>query len=252
MSVDSSIKLLDYINKVAKEPIYLNGEPFGTPPPTMVTLSDTFFWKDDCVMCGRCCVNESNVWTQEGMDFMKSVKDDEFIKWGLDPKVRLELNKNIQEKLVEINGRKVLFYYRPSDNKKDAQRLSWPDRKETTRCHWLMERDGNYVCSIHPVRSITCGMPHLRFMHNQSMHHTILRVMQYGRNWALKCPVEFGPYDEQSTQVRIKWLKRLYNASKDLGIDTWLPEILEYLDAGNRTAKRFYAEKKKKLFEIRR
>ena len=95
-------------------------------------------------------------------------------------------------------------------------------------------------------------MPHLRFVHNQNTHHTVIRVIQFGRNWALKCPVEFGPEDEKSTQSRIDWLRRLYHSSQDLGIDTWLPEILEYLDSGKRVATRFYEEKKKKLFEIRR
>ena len=55
MSIDSSMKLLDYINKVALEPIVLDGDEFGTPPPVEVRLNDSFFFKDGCQMCGKCC-----------------------------------------------------------------------------------------------------------------------------------------------------------------------------------------------------
>lgn len=33
MSIDSTHKLLEYINKVAREPIMLDGQPFGVLPP---------------------------------------------------------------------------------------------------------------------------------------------------------------------------------------------------------------------------
>ena len=68
MSVESSVKILEYINKVAKDPIVVNGEPFGNPPAQRVVLNDSFFWKDDCIMCGKCCPNETTVWTQEGVN----------------------------------------------------------------------------------------------------------------------------------------------------------------------------------------
>ena len=50
MSVDSTYKLLEYINKVAREPIVLDGKPFGVLPPTSIRLNESFFVKDDCKM----------------------------------------------------------------------------------------------------------------------------------------------------------------------------------------------------------
>lgn len=251
MSVESSLKILEYVNKVSKEPIVLNGEPFGTPPAEKVVLNDSFFYKDDCVMCGKCCPNETTVWTEEGLTRIANATPHDFTKWELDPHVLTELLNRVDRKVVNINGKAVVFYVSDKDDAKDAFRLEWPDRKEQPRCHWLFEKDGTYRCRIHPVRSVTCGMPHCRFFHNANTHTTIIGVSQFGRNWALKCPVEFGPPDEASVQTRISWLERLYATAEDCGIDTFLPEIIHYLRMGNRSSAVFEAKPKKKLFTVR-
>lgn len=252
MSVESSMKILEYINKVAKEPILLNGEPFGTPPAQRVVLNDSFFWTDGCTMCGKCCPNETTVWTAEGLRRMVSSTDSDFTKWGLDRSVVGEIESRIKEQVVDINGKEVVFFVSDKDKNSEAFRLEWPDRKEQPRCHWLFEKDGTYRCRIHPVRSVTCGLPHCRFFHSKATHTTTIGVSQFGRNWALKCPVEFGrAVDEASTQSRIFWLERLYATAQDCGIDTFLPEILAYLHAGNRSSAVFEAKPKKKLFTVR-
>lgn len=252
MSVESSVKILEYINKVAKEPILLDGKPFGNPPAQRVVLNDSFFWKDDCTMCGKCCPNETTVWTLEGHGRILHTSPEEFAKWGLDYSVMRELDERVVSTSVDINGKEVLFFVSPKDKNSEAFRLAWPDRKEQPRCHWLFEKDGTYRCRIHPVRSVTCGLPHCRFFHSKATHTTTIGVSQFGRNWALKCPVEFGQaVDEASTQSRIVWLERLYATAQDCGIDTFLPEILEYLHAGNRSSTVFEAKPKKKLFTVR-
>lgn len=251
MSVESSLKLLEYVNKVSKDPIVLNGQPFGTPPAEKVVLNDSFFKKDDCVMCGKCCPNETTVWTIEGMRRIAAMGPREFTKWDLNPFVVNEIKRRIQEQVVNINGKEVVFFVSDKDKTSEAFHLEWPDRKEQPRCHWLFEKDGTYRCRIHPVRSVTCGMPHCRFFHSQASHTTTIGMSQFGRNWALKCPVEFGAVDEESTQTRIFWLERLYATAEDCGIDTFLPEILYYLHAGNRSSTVFEAKPKKKLFTVR-
>ena len=251
MGVESSLKLLEYVNKVAKEPIVLNGKPFGTPPAVKVTLNESFFLKDDCVMCGRCCLNETTAWTDEGMCRIQASTPADFDKWGLDYAVIDEIFQRMETNTVDINGKSVNFYVCAKDKNSEAFRLSWPDRKESPRCHWLFEKDGTYRCRVHPVRSVTCGMPHCRFFHNSNTHSTSIGVAQYGRNWALKCPVEFGDKDEASTQSRILWLERLHAVAEDCGIDTFLPEILNYLHAGNRSSAVFEAKPKRKLFTVR-
>ena len=69
---------------------------------------------------------------------------------------------------------------------------------------------------------------------NKNTRTSTIGLSQFGRNWALKCPVVFGDVDEESTLSRIHWLNILNNVSQDLGIDTFLPEILMYLDNGER------------------
>lgn len=251
MSVESSVKILEYINKVAKDPIVVNGEPFGNPPAQRVVLNDSFFWKDDCTMCGKCCPNETTVWTLEGHSRILHTSPEEFAKWGLDYSVMREMDERVVSTSVDINGKEVLFFVSPKDKNSEAFRLEWPDRKEQPRCHWLFEKDGTYRCRIHPVRSVTCGLPHCRFFHSKATHTTTIGLSQFGRNWALKCPVEFGEVDEASTQTRILWLERLYATAEDCGIDTFLPEILYYLHAGNRSSTVFEAKPKKKLFTVR-
>lgn len=252
MSVESSVKILEYINKVAKEPILLDGEPFGTPPAQRVVLNDSFFWKDDCTMCGKCCPNETTVWTQEGMNRINAITPEDFEKWELSYGVMFELVNRIKPQIVNINGKEVEFFVSDKDKNSEAFRLEWPDRKEQPRCHWLFEKDGTYRCRIHPVRSVTCGLPHCRFFHSKATHTTTIGVSQFGRNWALRCPVEFGQVvDEASTQSRILWLERLYATAQDCGIDTFLPEILHYLHTGNRSSTVFEAKPKKKLFTVR-
>lgn len=251
MSMESSLKLLDYINKVAKEPIVLNGEPFGAPPVTKVVLNDSFFQKDDCTMCGKCCPNETTVWTEEGIKRIRAAQPVDFTRWDLDYAVIGEIDERICVHVVNINGKDVSFYVSANDKAKEAFRLAWPDRKEQPRCHWLFEKDGTYRCRIHPVRSVTCGMPHCRFFHSVATHTTTIGLSQFGRNWALKCPVKFGDVDEASTKTRILWLERLYATAEDCGIDTFLPEILHYLHMGNRSSTVFEAKPKKKLFTVR-
>lgn len=251
MSVESTLKLLEYVNKVSKEDIILNGQPFGNSAVKKVVLNDSFFQKDDCTMCGKCCPNETTAWTSEGLQRIVKSTPDDFTKWGLNQEVLYEIQERIQEQVVDINGKEVLFFVSDKDSSKEASRVEWADRKEQPRCHWLFEKDGTYRCRIHPVRSVTCGMPHCRLFHNVNTHTTTIGVSQFGRNWALKCPVEFGPFDEASTQTRILWLERLYATAEDCGIDTFLPEILEYLHAGKRSSTVFEAKPKRKLFTVR-
>ena len=250
MGIESSLKLLEYVNKVAKEPIILNGEPFGNPSVERVVLNESFFHKDGCEMCGRCCLNETTAWTDEGMTRIRCSTPEDFSKWGLDHGVVAEIIDRMATNVVDINGKAVSFYVCDKDKTSEAFKLSWPDRKESPRCHWLFEKDGTYRCRVHPVRSVTCGMPHCRFFHNAKTHTTSIGVSQYGRNWALKCPVKFGEFDEESTLSRIHWLERLYAVAEDCGVDTFLPEILYHLRR-NRSPAVFEAKPKKKLFTVR-
>lgn len=247
MSIDSSIKLIDYINKVAREPIMLDGQMFGVLPPTSVKLCESFFAKDDCKMCGKCCPWETNAWTQEGVDRIRQATPEEFNVYELNYGVLGRLEELIQEEHHTINGKDVVFYSVPKPDKECAMYVSWPDRQVQPRCRWLFEKGGTYRCQIHPVRSITCGMPHCRMLHQVRTRTTFIGLAQYGRNFRLKCPVKFCEgIDEKSIQSRMYWLKRLDAAAHDIGVTTWIPEIVEYVDSGKRIPVVF--DKKRKLF----
>lgn len=249
MSIDSSMKLLDYINKVALEPIVLDGDEFGTPPPVEVRLNDSFFFKDGCQMCGKCCPCETNAWTREGMCRIQEAKPEDFTKWGLSIEVLGELETLVQREEHDINGKTVVFFSIPKPKKGEYLTVEWPDRAAQPRCRWLFEKDGTYRCLIHPVRSVTCGMPHCRFHFAQATRTTSIGLSQFGRNWALRCPVKFEEYvDEESVQSRILWLKRLNATAEDCGVRTWLPDVIRYLEAGNRRPHRFLSLSPHKLF----
>lgn len=232
--MNSIYKIIDYIAKVSKQPITVDGKVILEKPVTQVTISDKFFFKDDCTMCGRCCPNENTAYTVSRWKKIIDTSIEEFWKFDLEYSDALLLFTHAEKKLFNVNGKDVLIYSHPKDNSKDCNRVDYPDRPNLERCHWLFEKDGKYLCEIHPIRSITCGMPHLRFFHNKNTGHTSLGVSQFGRNWALGCPVHFEGFDEESVQTRIYWLKELKEAADDLGIKTYLPEIIEYLESGKR------------------
>ena len=247
--MDSIHKLIDYVAKVSKVPITVDGKVVLEKPVSRVTLSQNFFLKDDCYMCGRCCPNENTAYTETCFEIIQAVDETEFSKWGLDFSYKEKLLAGSEEKILNVNGKEIKFYSHPSDKPAVANKVTYEDRGTIQRCHWLFQDDaGLYKCRIHPMRSITCGMPHLRFFYNSKNSHTSLGVSQFGRNWALGCPVEFGTYDEESVQGRIHWLRLLEVAADDLGIETYLPEILDYLDSGKREPRRFSIQTKGGLF----
>lgn len=253
MSIESSTKILEYINKVSKEFMIVDGNAFGYAPVDRVVLNESFFLKDDCKMCGKCCPNETTVWTKEGLDRINSAIPADFERWGLDFSSVDEIISRMKTVVHSINGKNIEFYVSDRDSNSEAFKLSWDDRKEQMRCHWLFEKEGTYRCRIHPVRSVTCGMPHCRFFHSETAHETTttIAVSQFGRNWALKCPVEFNEVDEESVQTRILWLQRLNDSANDVGVETYLPEILEYLNAGNRVPHAFVHHVRRRLFTVK-
>lgn len=250
MSIESSLKLIEYVSKVAKEPIYVDGELYGNLPPKAVTLKPSFFKNDDCIMCGRCCINETVAYTAEGMRRVLNCTDDQFVKLGLDPSVISEFLNGLREFSHDINGKQVKFWIWPKDSKSEANKLYWEDRGWRSRCHWMVEIEGTHRCGIHPIRSVTCAIPHMRFMYSNRSGKTSIGTYQYGRNHKVGCPIKFEKFDEKSVQTKLVWLRRLLIVADDMGVKTFLPEIIRYLESGARVPKTFYPETPKKLFSI--
>ena len=76
-------------------------------------------------------------------------------------------------------------------------------------------------------------MPHTRVFHN-STGATSISISQYGRNWALGCGVKFhAPKDESEFEeqkaTKIAQFEYLKEVSDDLNIETYIPELIDYM-----------------------
>lgn len=242
--MDNTSKIIWYLRLVAKEPIQIDGreEWVGI---TGIKLASTIFNTDGCEVCGDCCcVHEDNVYTQHEYDKIMNMTDDEFRAEGFefgpegfDPwwltklKTKLLLEKHI------INGKEIPFYISKVEDVKLTRVHTSEDKKNilVPRCTFTRrDPDGLTKCSIHPVRSITCDMPHVRFIYRKNSTVSI-GIVQYGRNWAMGCPVKFHePVDEIEWQKNkdnvLRKLKHLNRNAEDLNIETYLPEVIEYLE----------------------
>ena len=245
---DSLLKTISYIGGVAKEPILINGVRYGYLPPLRVTITESFYYKDNCTMCGKCCLNNTQAWTDEGFSVIEQASEKEFNQFELDFNSVAELKASLEKRVLNVNGNDIEFWVCPSVPKSKALIIGWHDREPSPRCRWLFEKDGTYRCKIHPVRPITCGLPHIRFFQVEKTRHTTIGTSQFGRNFRLKCPVEFSQVDESSIATKIYWLKRLQNCADDLKIETFLPEIISYLENGGRSRVTFSANSRRKLF----
>lgn len=234
--MESSLKLLDYISKVAAEPIRINDEP--TYDATVaVTISETFYGNDACRMCGRCCMNETTVWSP--VDWEENVltaTEEDFKKWNLSFEDKQKVIDESIKHPLKINDLDTYFMVHPRDKGEQITTLSWPDRKPRDTCHFMFQDGDWWRCKIHPIKSITCGIPHMRFFHNKKSQKTSIGISQYGRNWAMKCPEVLNTRlaTEEELSGRIYWLERLNEAAKCFNVKTFLPQVLEYLHAGHR------------------
>lgn len=235
MAVNNIEKLITYISCVSKESILVNDKEY-TRPINSIVLSPTFFHKDGCNSCGNCCtLVEHNVYTQHEYDYICNIHEPEFYQKysNLDYASIVKLRHNIIPDIVNINGHKVALYvFKHLTNIQFLKNKTI--RPERDVCSWLQDYDGKYYCNIHPVRSITCKMPHMRFFYNKTTYRTSIGVSQFGRNWALGCKILFQePVDEfqfkEIKESRIEKLQHLQRCAKDLKIETHIPRIINYI-----------------------
>jgi Fe-S-cluster containining protein len=243
--MDNTKKILWYLRLVAKEPIQIDGreEWMGI---RRIKLASTVFNTDGCEVCGDCCcVHEDNVYTQHEYDKIMNMTEEQFraegyifSPEGFDPSYLVRLKEKLYTETHQINGKEVPFYIAKVEDVKLTRTHCAPEKQsiEVPRCTWThRDTDGLTKCAIHPVRSITCDMPHVRFIYRKGVTLSI-GIVQYGRNWAMGCPVKFHePKDETEWQHNkdnvLRKLKHLNRNAEDLGIDTYLPEVIEYMEA---------------------
>lgn len=233
MSVPNIEKLFQYLKCFSKSGIVFNGEKISEPI-TSIKLNSTIFNCDGCMNCGSCDPPESNLYSESEYQRIKNCTKEEFDKAGLDYSYLEILRDNLHEVYFEINGKTITIY-----EYKQAKNVLYmkSKNKEYLRCSWCFCADesmGIYKCRIHPVESITCIMPHLKTYHNSNSGHSSLGINQFGRNWALKCPVLLkapsneAEFNHNKSNVLFK-LNRLNEVGDDLNIETYLPEVINYI-----------------------
>ena len=222
MSVNNISKIMQYVEPISRAPVIIDGKVYDNQAVS-IKLNKNFLLSDSCDMCGKCCINEANIFTKSEMKNIIDIDYAEYEKWNLDTSVPELLKNEIQEIIVNINGNNIPIYkVNKKHNYKDI-----PDRGNLDRCKWLVQKSETvFVCGIHPVVSITCDMPHLRFFFNRKTKHLSLGVAEYGRNQALKCPAKF---DKTRIDFKLSKLYHLQRVCDDLKIDTRLPEIISYI-----------------------
>lgn len=228
-------KILQYLVPFAKEEIQIDNEIIRFPI-TQIVLSSKFFEVDSCNMCGHCCPPEHNVYTQFEYEEIMDYNLDNLEEYGLPRHYIEELRENLTQSTHNINEKEVQLY----TFAKPFPMMFLPRKgehgKEVPRCYWVHKReDDHIVCGIHPVRSITCRMPHMRVFHNKKSGHVSITNSQFGRNWALGCLVEFAQpaTEEQFNQVkagRLEKLNYLLKIADDFNVKTYLPEVIKYVE----------------------
>lgn len=232
MSVNNIIKILSYIYPISKQEIQYKDVIFN--PVKHLYLRKTLFCKDECLICGRCCIAEDNVFLPFEVDNMDNCLHNKDIDTSIH-KVNGKGYANIEELLnslqsfnVQINGKNYMLY----KSSLPFNTYTFEDRGTLKRCHWnLPTEDGGLGCGIHTVSSLSCKMPHIRFLYNSKTQTTSIGHSQYGRNWALKCPAKVSKteYSESSLNTTIFNFELLDKYCEYFEIDTYCKEILDVL-----------------------
>lgn len=245
MSINNLDKVLSYIVPVAKEKIIVDGEDYSKPVKS-ITLGSKFFYSDDCHCCGGCDVCESNLYTKSEYDKIMTMSDEDFRAEGFqfgpegfDTEPFHRLKQGLYKERHIINGKEVVvwiydlvptYVWQPRRKVKEhtIERCSWTD------VHNPNQEDQFVTCAIHPVTSITCVMPHMRFTHSPS-GSVSMSLNQFGRNFIINCPVMFQPPKteeefEKNKKNRLDKLRHLERCADDFHVSTYLPEIIDYIE----------------------
>lgn len=233
--MDSKDVIFEYIRKVSTIPLVVEDQTLNTPD--RVVLKSSFYQKDGCFMCGRCCSNSFNtVFTQSGLNRILQSTEKDFSNpefygdFPLPYSNKSLLLDSLNRIEITVNGISRALYESPSLKPADIKVVLHNKPDASARCRWLRDdMPGVYRCGIHPIRSITCGIPHTRLNYNSRSNATFITTGQFGRNWKLGCKVEFGALDWKAVESKIFWLQALDESARDLGVTTVLPQVIEHV-----------------------
>lgn len=226
-------KVFSYLKPILKKKITVDGKDIE-PSLKHLHLSEFYFKSDGCVSCGRCCKPWDNLYTESEYKRIMSITKEEVEDYGLDFFRIEELREDLDCEEHVVNGKTIKLYL----YKNKGKELYIDCRKETREvCNWQFKKEGKYLCGIHPVRSITCRMPHMRVIAGQAkpFRTSSVSIAQYGRNYLLGCPISLDlPKDEEEFEKNKKESRNkllgLKKIADDLNVETYIPEILEYAE----------------------
>jgi len=246
-NVYDELKLFEYVASVSKQDIDIvtSKKPYHFDKVKKVVLSPLFFRKDGCECCGKCCNNYMINMTNEWKKRVELSKEEDFTKWNLDYKIIDEVDKLLIHDIITVNNKKVDFYSIPPLDNSPIGASGF----KMGRCRFALERDNHFYCKLHPIKPFAGAIPHIVFRNrNQTTH---IRKQQYGRNWHLGCPIKFGEFDyDKYKENDLSMLIELEEIAKDMGIETYINDIMLYLDSIDNRLKNNIVPDKNIVFKL--
>lgn len=196
---------IDYIVKLAKEPVTINDETF-TPFPRVV-VSELFFRDYSCTCCGRCCTKTDTLLFFTPMQLKQC---------------------DLQEFEVEALGFEripgLLEIRTPAHH--FAETLFVSRWNVNSRCP-LITADNK--CLIHKIKPLQCSLTPMHIDVRGKGNAATLTKRLFGRNWKFGCEMKAIPLTPGALADDLYKLAMLNDIAKSLHINTWLPELLEAL-----------------------
>lgn len=233
MSVNNCLKILSYIYPITRQKIVF--DKYEWMPINALYLRPSLFAYDECLVCGKCCIAEDNIFlpfeVENMYEQLRHIDSIDTTIHKLNGKGREnieELIDSLEEITITVNNMDFLLF----KSKLSPNVYEFVDRGTLKRCHWnLPTEDGRLGCGIHTVSSLTCKMPHIRFHYNSKNLSTSIGHGEYGRNWAMKCPakVEKSGFCGDSVITAINNFELLKRYCEYFNIDTYINEILRCL-----------------------
>lgn len=230
---DSINKLFGYIGLLIKDDmtvVFDKNYQIEYKAPKSVSISQTLFQTDSCHSSGKCCkVAFDLAYTREGYERVERQKITNPTSTSL-----LAALKKVE---TEINGKSVDVWVHLND--KIARYTG------AKTCDFLENPSegpfaGKFICGLHggynrifeSLQPFHCIAPHFVVRSRMSGCSFIGR-MQFGRNWRFGCPVVFergDKYFEKDYKLDLDKLRMMLAISKDMGVETWIPEIVDWLE----------------------
>lgn len=86
MSVNNISKIMQYVEPIARAPVIIDDMIYDNQAVS-IKLNKNFLLSDRCDMCGKCCINEANIFTKSEIKNIIDIDYAEYEKWNLDTSV---------------------------------------------------------------------------------------------------------------------------------------------------------------------